>query len=95
MAHFIVEYQDLGAPRVREDKRADHIAYRKGLGSALVLAGPLLDEAEKPIGSLVILEANDRSLAESLAQQDPYVANSAMRVTSIRRYRIAAIQPPQ
>jgi uncharacterized protein YciI len=94
MAHFMVEYEDLGAARIREEKRTEHIAYRKGLGSALLLAGPLLDEGEKPIGSVVIIEANDHAAAEAVALQDPYVGHGAMRVESIRRYRIAAIQPP-
>ena len=94
MGHFVVEYRDLGAADIREQKRPEHIGYRKNLGGALVLAGPLLDENDRPTGSLVILEANDHAAAKALAQQDPYVSFGAMRLESIRRYRIAAIQPP-
>ena len=50
MAHFLVEYRELGAAELREAKRGEHIAYRKGFGAAMPLTGPLLDEDERPVG---------------------------------------------
>ncbi len=94
MAHFLVEYSELGNAAVRDEKRGDHIAYRRGLGAALALAGPLLDDAERPVGSVVIIEADDRAAAEALAAADPYVANGVLALVSVRRYRIAAMRPP-
>lgn len=94
MAHFLVEYRELGNPEARDAKRPDHIAYRKGLGPAMALAGPLLDDADKPTGSVVILEAEDHDAAQALALADPYVAHDVMALASVRRYRIAAMKPP-
>lgn len=94
MAHFLVEYVELGNPAAREDKRGDHIAYRKGLGGAMALAGPLLAEDGQPTGSIVILEAEDEAGAEELALADPYVAAGVLELVSVRRYRIAAMKPP-
>jgi hypothetical protein len=39
VAHFLVEYAETGKAAQREALRPDHIAYRKGLGDALRLAG--------------------------------------------------------
>jgi uncharacterized protein YciI len=95
MAHFLVEYSDIGTAETREQHRADHIAYRKDLGNALRLAGPILDDEGTAIGSLVILEADDRAGAQQLAARDPYVAAGVLQLASVRGYRIAAMKPPE
>jgi uncharacterized protein YciI len=94
MPHFLVEYRELGDPAEREARRGDHIAYRKGLGSAMALAGPLLDPNGKPNGSVVIIEAEDDASAERIATADPYVTAGVVGLVSVRRYRIAAMKPP-
>lgn len=94
MAHFLVEYRELGNVAGREEQRGMHIAYRKGLGERMPLAGPLLDDDGKPTGSVVILEAEDRAAAERTAAEDPYVAAGVLELVSVRAYRIAAMKPP-
>ena len=95
MPHFLVEYRELGNPEARESLRPEHIAYRKGLGDAMALAGPLLGDDEAAIGSVVILEANDAQAARALAEADPYVIAEVLELVSLRKYRIAAMKPPQ
>lgn len=94
MAHFLVEYAETGKAAQRKALRPDHIAYRKGLGDALRLAGPLLDDSGQPAGSVVIIDAPDRAAAEALANADPYVAAEVLQLVSVRPYRIAAMRPP-
>ena len=94
MPHFLVEYRELGNAAEREAKRGDHIAYRKGLGAAMALAGPLLGDKGEPVGSVVILEAADQAEAEAMAGRDPYVAAGVLALVSTRAYRIAAMKPP-
>lgn len=59
---------------VRMDARPDHVAFLQALNAAgqLKLAGPFLDDAGKPCGSLVVVEAADRDAAWTLAAGDPY-----------------------
>lgn len=95
MAHFLVEYREVGNPEMRERLRGEHIAYRKGLGGTIALAGPLLDGADRPVGSVVIIEAPDEAAADEIAKGDPYVAAELMECASVRKYRIAVINPPQ
>lgn len=95
MPHYLVEYRELGNAAARDALRPEHISYRKGLGSRLALAGPLLDEDERPIGSVVIFEAADLAAAQGVAAGDPYVAAGVFDCVSVRRYRIAAMKPPQ
>jgi uncharacterized protein YciI len=93
MAHFLVEYRDIGSAEARDKHRGEHIAYRKGLGDAMRLAGPILNDAGVPIGSLVILEAEDRAAAERLSARDPYVISGVLQLETVRGYRIAVMKP--
>ncbi len=95
MAYYLIEYRELGNPAARDALRGDHIAYRKGLGAGMPLAGSLLDDDDKPIGSVVIVEAGDRAQAEVIAWADPYVAAGVLECVNLRKYRIAAMKPPQ
>lgn len=95
MAHFLVEYAELGNAAAREEHRGEHIAYRKGFGLKMPLTGPLLGADDQPVGSVVIIEAEDEDAARAVAGADPYVANGVFELVSVRRYRIAAMKPPQ
>ena len=61
-----------GHLQVRLDNRPAHVEFLNGLGDALKAAGPFLDEAEKPNGSLVVIEAADLQEAQGIAARDPY-----------------------
>lgn len=60
-----------GALATRLDNRNAHLAYIEETG-VVSQAGPLLDEAEQMIGSLVILDVTDMATARRWAEQDPY-----------------------
>ena len=93
MTHFLVEYREIGSPQQRAAHREEHIAYRKGIGEGMPLAGPILDEAGNSVGSLVILEAADLRDASRIATSDPYVAAGVLELVSVRSYRIASLKP--
>ena len=60
--------------QLRLDNRPAHVAYLNGLNAAgsLKFAGPFLDEAGKPCGSMVAIEAADLAAAQVVAENDPY-----------------------
>ncbi|SFT96470.1 YciI family protein [Sedimentitalea nanhaiensis] len=60
-----------GALQTRKDNRAAHLAYIEDTG-VVSQAGPLLDEAEQMIGSLVILDVPNMQAAQAWAENDPY-----------------------
>ncbi|MFK7791745.1 MAG: YciI-like protein [Devosiaceae bacterium] len=69
---------------VRMDNRPAHVEFLNGLGDALKGAGPFLDADEKPNGSLVIIEADDRAAAEAIAAADPYAKAGLFQSVEIR-----------
>ena len=60
-----------GALETRKANREAHLAYIEATG-VVNQAGPLLDDAEQMIGSLVILDVADIAAAQSWADNDPY-----------------------
>jgi uncharacterized protein YciI len=60
--------------QVRPDNRPDHVAFLRGLNETgtLKLAGPFLGDDGKPTGSLVVIEAADKTEAARIGSDDPY-----------------------
>lgn len=76
MALFVLIGRD-GARglELRARHRAAHLANLRPLAEAgrIVYAGPLLDDAGSPCGSVVVFEAEDLASARRFAASDPYV----------------------
>jgi len=60
-----------GALEIRKANRAEHLAYIDSTG-IVAQAGPLLDDNEQMVGSLVILDVETMADAENWAANDPY-----------------------
>ncbi len=68
--------------------RPAHLAYcEQELGSRLVYAGPMLDGAGDPIGSVMIVEAADAAEAAALFAKDPYALAGLFGQTSLTGFR--------
>ncbi len=91
---FVILYDQVGSAATREEKRADHIGYRKALGPAMILSGPLLDAEGGSVGSMIILAAQDEAEAQKIAGGDPFVQFGVLAIRSVNRMRIAALNPP-
>ncbi|MBO0346584.1 YciI family protein [Roseibium sp. CAU 1637] len=82
-----------GALQVRLDNRPAHIEFLKGLGDQLKGAGPFLSEAGEMNGSLVLIEASDKSAVEALAAADPYAKAGLFESVDIRPWNWAVKNP--
>lgn len=82
---------DSGA--IRQANRAEHVAYWTSLGDALVLGGPYLDEAERMVGSMLVIDADTRDAVEALLAGDPYTKAGLFAEVSIRRWTWALNKP--
>ncbi len=61
----------------------------------VVVAGPLLDEDDKPIGSLVIIEADTIEAVRAFVEADPYQINGVYGDVDIKPIRWTIGTPPQ
>ncbi|KKB12163.1 hypothetical protein VE25_08915 [Devosia geojensis] len=66
--------------------RDAHRAHYNALGVDLILAGPYLDGAGEPIGSMIIMRAENQAAAEAFASADPYWTERVFAELSVSRW---------
>ena len=84
---FIVSGRDKpNGIAARLEFRTQHRAYYAALGDDLILAGPYLDAAGEPIGSMIVMRASDQDAAERFARADPYWTEGVFQSLDISRW---------
>jgi hypothetical protein len=76
-----------GSLELRMKVRPGHLAWLDSLGSSLKAAGPFIDDAGSPTGSLVVIEAPDRTAAERIAAADPYAKAGLFAAVEIKPWK--------
>ena len=92
MQKFVLICKDKrDAAALRASTREAHLAYLEALTSVrLELAGPLLNDDDQPIGSLLIIDAPSREAAHAFAADDPYAKAGLFEDVEIRPFRFVA-----
>ena len=74
---------------LRKLHRQEHLANLEPLSAAgrVRHAGPLLDDAGKPVGSVILFEAEDLEAALAFAAHDPYVVHGIFEHYEVRETR--------
>ena len=90
MALFLLLCTDRPGRRdLRAATRPAHLAWLEGLGKAVKLGGPWLDEVDGgPLGSMLLIEAQDLAAAHALAAADPYGVAGLFAEVEIRPWRL-------
>lgn len=75
---------------LRKVHRTAHLAGLEGLAAAgrIRHAGPLLDAAAQPIGSLIVFEADSLEEAQGVAARDPYVVDGVFASHEVLETRV-------
>jgi uncharacterized protein len=72
---------------VRKANMDAHIAYLRTNPIKLVLAGPLLNVDGAPVGSMLVVEAEDLGEVTRFTKEDPYTKAGLFGVVQIQAYR--------
>jgi uncharacterized protein len=78
---------------LRVKTRPAHVEYLQSLGDKAKSAGPFLDDNGDMIGTLAIVEAENRVAAEAIAKADPYAKAGLFQSVDIRGWRWALKNP--
>lgn len=75
---------------LRQKHRPLHLEGLNALSAAgrLRQAGPLLDRAGQPCGSLVVFEADDLAAAQAFAAADPYIVNGVFASYDVHETKV-------
>lgn len=72
-------------PAIRSsDIRPQHLAFIEEAGSLVKMAGPILNDTGTPVGSLLIIEAEDEEAAHAFLAQDPYANAGLFQSVEVR-----------
>jgi uncharacterized protein YciI len=87
---FVIDCQDkLGHLAVRLENRDAHLNYLKDFEQQLIMAGPFVDSDNQMIGSMLIMDFNNRGEADSFCAADPYALAGLFERVQIRPWRKA------
>lgn len=89
MLFVITALDKPGALEHRLAHRPAHLSYLEAAGARIQAAGALLNRNEQPMGSMVVLEADDREAAEAFAAGDPFSREGVFEQVSVRPFRPA------
>ncbi len=77
-----------GASDLRAFARKDHLAYLDQHKAMVKLAGPFLDAAGQPAGSMLIIEADGPDAAKAFQAEDPYAKALLFQSSELRPWRV-------
>jgi uncharacterized protein YciI len=77
-----------GALETRLATRPAHLDYLNNSPN-LKLAGALLDDDGNPIGSIIVVEAEDKAAAQAQADNDPFTAAGVFESVEVHFWRLA------
>ncbi len=72
---------------LRMQMRPAHLSFLDKLGANMKAAGPFVGDDDKPVGSLVIINAENKSEAQTIAEQDPYAIAGLFASVEIRPWK--------
>jgi uncharacterized protein YciI len=88
MQFILIAHDKAGGLPLRMSIRPAHLTYcEQEIGSKLVYAGPMLDVAGNPAGSVMIVETADEAEARALFAKDPYALAGLFGQTSLTGFR--------
>jgi uncharacterized protein len=74
---------------IRQENRADHLAFLAETAAAVKLGGPFLDSAGQMCGSMLILSCANEAVARALLADDPYGKAGLFASVELRAFRPA------
>ena len=87
---LVYDGTDAEAPARRQATRASHLEGLKGnvASRRLVFGGPILDDAQKPIGSFLLADCKDRADLDAMIANDPYTKGNVWQRVEVKPVRL-------
>ena len=72
---------------LRLSTREKHIKYLKKIKKKLILAGPILDQKDNPMGTILILDFDKLTEVKKFLNEDPYSKVNLFKEIKITRFK--------
>jgi len=92
--HFVALCADKpDALQIRLDTRPRHVEWLAAHSAQVKVAGPFLDDQDRMIGSMLILECVNENEARALLASDPYACAGLFTSVELRSWRWVIGEP--
>ena len=82
--------------QLRLDTRPSHLDYLHSLGEQIKFGGPFLSETDqKPVGSMLVVDAENIEAAQAIAAADPYALAGLFETVSVRPWNWVINKPAE
>ncbi len=89
MPFLVIATDTAGSGALRTDMREAHLAYLLSHQDRLLAGGAMLSDEGAALGSLLIIDADDRGEAEALAAGDPFTKAGLFDAVQVQPWRKA------
>ncbi len=71
----------------RKELRESHILYLKNYKENILIAGPILDKNQNPVGSLLVVDFESEEEVKNFSKNDPYNLGGLFKKVEIIRFK--------
>ena len=72
---------------LRLSTREEHIKYLKKIKNKIILAGPILDKNDNPVGTVLIVDLDNFTAVKKFLKDDPYSKVNLFKKVEIIRFK--------
>ena len=87
MAYLITCKDKENSIELRLSTREEHIKYLKTIKKKLILAGPILDKNDNPVGTVLIVDFDELAAVKKFLYDDPYSKVNLFQEVEITRFK--------
>ena len=87
MAYLITCKDKEDSIELRLSTREEHIKYLKKIKKKLILAGPILDKNDNPVGTVLIVDFDELAAVKKFLYDDPYSKVNLFQEVEIIRFK--------
>ena len=87
MYYSLICYDLPNSSEKRKRLRESHIKYLNSFQKLILFAGPMMDEKNNIIGSLIIIKFSNKNEADDFSKNDPYFLGGLFKKVLINKFK--------
>ncbi|MDC3090893.1 YciI family protein [Rickettsiales bacterium] len=87
MYYSIICYDIPNSSKKRNNLRQSHIKYLNNFKNLILFAGPIMNEKEDVLGSLIVVKFSNRKDVDDFSKNDPYFLGGLFEKVLINKFK--------
>jgi len=87
MYYSLICYDLPNSSEKRKLLRENHIKYLNSFKKVILFAGPMMDEENNVLGSLIIIKFSNKKEADDFSKNDPYFLGGLFKKVLINKFK--------